>query len=790
MKTKHNSKHNLKKLLPFLLLFVSIASGQTVNIPDANFKALLIASNSTSGVAANSSFQPIEVDTNHDGEIQYSEAATVYSLDIMGLNIISLEGISAFTNLGWLRCSNNNLTTVDLSQNLNLNKLQIGENQLTTLDVSMLTNLVWLVCNNNQLSSLNVLPLVNLELLDCRYNNLTTIDVSSLSNIYTLDLSHNQISSLDLNGADGVVQLILQNNQLSFIDLSMLYQVQVVYLSFNNLTAIDISNLHTVSQISLHNNQLSTLDASQNVNLTYLGCTNNNMQSLFIKNGSDETLVDDTNVFSGNSLIYICADESQIETIQNNLNLIGNTSTVVNSYCSFTPGGNYNTITGTITYDFNNNGCDSGDVLQDNIRVDMQQWGINNATMSNSNGVYTFFTTFADQGLSLNLENPSYFNVSPPNPTVSFNDTNLTAIQDFCISPNGNHMDLEVVITPIIPARPGFNAFYKLVYRNKGTQTLSGSIDLTFDDTRTDFLISDPITDNQFGNNLSWNFSNLVPFETRIIYITLYINSPTEVPPVNDGDFLDFTAVINPIAGDEDVDDNTFIAHFPVVNSMDPNNIMCLEGDVVGVNEIGKYLHYFINFENTGSYYAENVVVKTTIDTTKYNLNSMQLLDSSNPVYTRINGNTIEFIFKNINLAAASGNPPVGGHGDILFKIKSNSNLVNGDFVSKKADIFFDYNAPITTNDAITTYQTLKNPIQYFDNTIKIYPNPTNSIINISSNAIINEIELYDIQGRILERHLDSSKNITLDISSREVGIYFLKIKGENGSKVEKLVKE
>ncbi|HRG19350.1 MAG TPA: T9SS type A sorting domain-containing protein, partial [Flavobacterium lutivivi] len=127
---------------------------------------------------------------------------------------------------------------------------------------------------------------------------------------------------------------------------------------------------------------------------------------------------------------------------------------------------------------------------------------------------------------------------------------------------------------------------------------------------------------------------------------------------------------------------------------------------------------------------------------------------------------------------------------DILFKIKSNSNLVNGDFVSKKADIFFDYNAPITTNDAITTYQVLSNPIEHFDNSIKVYPNPAKSVININSESIIEEIELYDIQGRILERHHDNSKNIALDISDRENGIYFIKIKGENGSKAEKLVKE
>lgn len=859
MKTKHNSKHHLKKLLPFLLLFVSIASGQTVTIPDANFKAKLIA---------------LGVDTNSDGNIQNTEASSVTSLNLYQSNISDLTGIESFTNLTQLNCSSNALTSLTLTTLTNLSTLYCNSNLLATLDVSGLTALSTIECYGNQLTSINLSGLTGLSILKCNVNSLTSLNVSDCTALTYLDFSQNQISTINLASNSNLITLAGNQNNLTSLNISNLSNLRTLYCAFNQLTSLNVNTLTQLRYLYCYDNQITSLNVSALTNLLDLRCHNNqitnfnvstlinldtlefgdttmnpvdvsslvNLTYLAFHNGL-QTSMDFSNLQNMNALLcystkltsidvsmcshlnsiyftenadltyvnmksgrhifcginnclqlnFICANENDINEIVAQVTAMGannNPNVVVNSYCSFVPGGNYNTINGTVLYDLDNNGCGTGDFYARNLKMNINDGTNQGATSTNPTGNYTFYTGTGNFTITPILENPSYFNTLPSSSVVNFPiQSSLTQTRNFCLTSTGIHPDLEVVLVPVV-SRPGFNAFYKLVYRNKGTQTLSGSIDLTFDDTRTDFLISDPITDNQFGNNLSWNFSNLVPFETRIIYITLYINSPTEVPPVNDGDFLDFTAVINPIAGDEDVDDNTFIAHFPVVNSMDPNNIMCLEGDVVGVNEIGKYLHYFINFENTGSYYAENVVVKTTIDATKYNLNSMQLLDSSNPVYTRINGNTIEFIFKNINLAAASGNPPVGGHGDILFKIKSNSNLVNGDFVSKKADIFFDYNAPITTNDAITTYQTLKNPIQYFDNTIKIYPNPTNSIINISSNTIINEIELYDIQGRILERHLDSSKNITLDISSREVGIYFLKIKGENGSKVEKLVKE
>jgi hypothetical protein len=71
---------------------------------------------------------------------------------------------------------------------------------------------------------------------------------------------------------------------------------------------------------------------------------------------------------------------------------------------------------------------------------------------------------------------------------------------------------------------------------------------------------------------------------------------------------------------------------------------------------------------------------------------------------------------------------------------------------------------------------------------IKIHPNPTNSIININADFNIKSIEVYDVQGRVLETVLGNTK--TLDISSKQNGIYFLKITTEKGSKIEKIVKE
>ncbi|WP_395042897.1 T9SS type A sorting domain-containing protein [Flavobacterium sp.] len=147
-------------------------------------------------------------------------------------------------------------------------------------------------------------------------------------------------------------------------------------------------------------------------------------------------------------------------------------------------------------------------------------------------------------------------------------------------------------------------------------------------------------------------------------------------------------------------------------------------------------------------------------------------------------------VFEDINLAATSGNPPVGGHGNVLFKIKSKNDLVVGDSVSKTANIFFDYNAPINTDPTETIFQALSNTVFNLDESIVLYPNPVNSIININCKNSIKTIELYDVQGRILQTILENDNTSTIDITNKSNGIYFVKITTEIGSKVEKVVKE
>ena len=813
----------MKKILVLLLLFTGIVKGQIVTIPDANLKNRLI---NTLCVDIHGDFYPErDVDTNDDGEIQVNEALAVNYLFIDASEISDLTGIEYFTNLSVLSCSQNQLVSLDVSTLTNLTELRCYNNQITGLDVSNLVNLTVLFVNNNQLTNLNLGTLSNITSFDCAINpNLQSIDISNLTNLQSLRCATNGLTNLDLSNNDNLISLYCGGNQLTQLDISNLTQLKYLSYEYNNLPNLDFTNspsleilvldgtgrtllevsslnslrvlscsANSISTLNLTNpllqalycfgNLFSTLDLSNASNLTILRCGSNLLRSIFIKNGQNEFLeFGDTS-----NLELICADESQFANISNQLATLGNTSAVVTSYCSFSPGGDYNTITGTTLYDPIGDGCDVTGIANPYIKMNVNDGTNSGATYTTNSGNYTFYTQTGDFTITPQVENPSYFFISPANAVLTFPLLdNSTQTQNFCVTPNGVHPDLEIVFVPTNTARPGLEARYKMVFKNKGNQTLSGSITLNFNSTLLTYNDSNPTFNLLQPDLFTWNYSNLNPFETRTITINLLLHTQ---PQINIGDTLDFVATINPIPGDETPLDNVSTFNQIVVNSADPNQIQCLEGNTITTEEVGNYLHYNINFENIGTAEALNIVVKDTINTAKFDVNSLQLQYASHNVETKITGNILELIFKNINLPSAILNP-IGGHGNVLFKIKTIPTLVIGDDVESRANIYFDYNDPIATNEAITSITALSNPGFVRDKTIVIAPNPTNNSVTITSKNKIQSIQLFDVQGRILQTVLENKKITTLDISNKSDGIYFLKVTTEVGSSVEKLVKE
>jgi hypothetical protein len=720
----------MKKL--YFLFFLTIGflgNAQIINFPDANFKIKLLESNIASNIAYNSLDVRIKIDSNNDGEIQISEALEVYKLDVSytttGYFIITnLQGIEFFQNLRLLNCTSSNITN---------------------LDVSMLQNLEILYASlNGDLSNLNISNLSNLKILRLRDTNLSNIDLLGLHQLETLDVKQNNLSFLNLTGLDN----------LNFLDCSI--------------------------------NQLISLDVSANPLLNYLSCHSNQIVNLNIKNGSINGWIDLD--FSNNSnLQHICTDEEDIDLVQQDIDLYGyGLNCHVNSYCSFAPGGTFYEISGNSKFDLNNNGCDVSDINYSNLNFSITDGTNTGSLIANQTGNYYIPVSAGNHTITPILENPSYFNVSPTNFTVEFPTQTSPFTQDFCVTANGVKHDVEVVLIPTVPARPGFDATYKLVYHNKGNQVVNGSISLTFDDTRLDYVVANPVYNSSALNNFTWNYTNLQPFESREITLTLNVNSPMETPAVNNGDQLDFLAQITPFTNDEMQYDNISALKQIVVGSYDPNDKTCIQGETIEPSEVGNYVHYVIRFENTGTYPAENIVVKDMIDLAKFDITTLVPLKSSHDFFTRINGNKVEFIFENINLDFNDAT----NDGYVVFKMKTLPTLVLGDTFTNNANIYFDYNFPITTNTYTTTVAALSTQDFDFGTYFTLYPNPAKDVLNIQAkqDVTINSVEIYNQLGQIVMATTNAINSV--DVSNLASGTYFVKVNTEKGSANAKFVKE
>ena len=799
---------NVSTLL--LLVFGFSGYGQIINFPDPKFKNALI--NTPCVDTDGNNFGDIDADLNNDGQIAVSEAEMVSALNITDNSIKSLEGIQHFKNLTDLHCGSNQLTDLNLQGLLNLislhcfandltsinlqglSKLKIlacsknqltdlnlqglsslvdlncSGNQLTSLDVQGLTNLVWLSCDGNQLTDLNLQGLTSLVGMNCARNQLTSLDVLGLTNLLWLACTGNQLTDLNLQGLTSLFELHLEYNQLTDLNLQGLPDLTYLECGGNQLTNLNLQDLPNLFHLECGVNQLTDLNLQGLSMLKRLWCDSNRLVTLNIKGGNYEEDL----IFSNNpDLKYICCDDQLINRVKS-LSISNGQNCEVNSYCSFTPGGKFYTIRGNSVYDGNSSGCENQDTRLNNLKYGITDGNISGTIITGQSGNYNIPVQEGTHTITPILLNPDHFIVSPPSFTFTFPSNSDTIIQDFCITPKGVFRQINITVIPLTPpARPGFEASYKIIWENVGNQIENGTLNFTYDESKLDYITATETADQIADGIVSWNLSDLQPFEKREITVTLRVNRPTDTPAVNAGDKLYLSAAIS---------DNVFTLENTVVGSYDPNDKTCLQGDRVKPDMVGEYVDYLIRFENTGNYAAENIVVKDIIDTTRFDVGSLQITYASHEVYARIAGNKVEFIFENIQLPFDDAN----NDGYIAFKIKTLPALTLGDSLKNLADIYFDYNFPIRTNEAKTA---IALPVNTEDAVIDvdIYPNPVKDILYVRTGESWTKAEIYDLSGRIVRSV--TFDGMSLDVGDLVAGSYFLRLKNKDRTGRIKFVK-
>jgi Leucine-rich repeat (LRR) protein len=163
--------------------------GCNVYIPDANFKAALLADDA--------------INTIDDSEIQHREAETYSgSIYVPNLSIADMTGLEAFKAVTGLDCSTNNLIHLNIRLNNRLESIDCSNNELTGLDLGVNLVLEALNCASNQLKGLELSNTNNLRQLDCQSNQLEILDLSVNVNLTELYCQSNQLRSLDVKSGN------------------------------------------------------------------------------------------------------------------------------------------------------------------------------------------------------------------------------------------------------------------------------------------------------------------------------------------------------------------------------------------------------------------------------------------------------------------------------------------------------------------------------------------------------------------------------------------------------------
>lgn len=749
-------------------------------------------------------------------------------------------------SLSELNCSNNNLSSLPVLQSTQLESLDCSFNQLNSLPI-LPNTLTRLSCNNNQL---NILPqlqsLQSLQLLFVSNNQLNLLD-SLPNSLESVDVSNNVIQSIK-NFPTQVQYFYAANNHFSSLPSLITDQpVNLLDVSNNQLTAFPIFTNYTSSfgssEFILKNNQLTQLSIPDYVGT--LDCSFNQIQSVkkfSISGGIDvyygNLIANNNNLNSlpifGGSILNVANNnlsflQFQTDTLTS-CNLSNNPfkclpdfkSTYVedlnfqNTLVSCIP--SYRSIINSqpplnalpSCYDYNPDNCPfnfnvSGRIVNDtslsciplantnpvkNIPITLSKNGIiQEKIIPSQAGYYSFQTDTGNFEMSLDSVSKA-IKVSCPvlgkyNYQFSTSDTAVDN-QNFKIVCDSFDIGVTSIVNLDAVFRPAVFTRIKIAAGDLSKQfnlscakNIGGKVKVFISsNAKFKYAIAGSLTPTVVSDTLVYNIAdfNQIDFNNAFqfaIQTDTFAQAGQQV----------CVAAFAEALGDVNKLNNSIYSCFTIVNSYDPNIKTVTPETIIDTSDL--WHTYTIHFQNTGNAPAINVSITDTLES---NLipSSFQLLSQSHDVATKINSNFLRFNFYNINLPDSNSNSS-GSKGYVQFRIKRKSGLPVSTVIKNKAAIYFDFNEPIITNEATSSFPNLLTIKMDAVPKFKVFPNPatSNLTIEFEEGSILNyktEATILNVYGQqILSGYIPSnSTSFSFDVNTLSSGLYFLLLKSSN----------
>ncbi|MBX7227145.1 MAG: T9SS type A sorting domain-containing protein [Chitinophagales bacterium] len=383
------------------------------------------------------------------------------------------------------------------------------------------------------------------------------------------------------------------------------------------------------------------------------------------------------------------------------------------------------------------------------------------------------------------------FNFSPQNYQVNITSDSSILVKglNFNASYDSTKFDYTALLNGAA-ARPGFQTLHTIIA--KSTNFSKGATIAYQPDSNLTIESVQPMYDSFDGSTYFWDLDTLYFNKPYYININLLVNLVPRGTELSSN-----VRIQGHVASEQNLINNYDTLTQIVTGSYDPNDKLVtptpLQDDITLVSD--KPFTYTIRFQNTGNDTAFNIMVIDTIDN-DFDLSTFEILATSHPCETSFGElRDVKFFFEDILLPDSSTNEPAS-HGFIKYSIQPKQGAGIGTTFTNKADIYFDFNTPITTNETRNIFGVISgiNQHQHQQNIASIaYPNPTREKLLIEFNNPEKQatiITIYDINGKQLLQKTIEDNFFSFNTEAFSNGIYLYTIESIVGFGKGKFVKE
>lgn len=432
-----------------------------------------------------------------------------------------------------------------------------------------------------------------------------------------------------------------------------------------------------------------------------------------------------------------------------------------------------NLLTGTAFNDVNGNGLqDEGEPLVPHLPISTHNG--RTRTSTDKDGRFALRTTA--QALALEVLNPNW-QLSPGYSGYSFADgkDSLHAALPLIAVIDGYDLSVSFATTAW---RRGFTSETVLLVENRGTNEANGAV-LNLRLPEHAYVIAADKPYAQGGEqDYAWALGKIEPGQAVAVGVLDSIGLEAVT-----GQVLQVQASVSAVGQDLNINNNSVLEEVEIVGAIDPNDILVspLGDGPEGFISPTQWLTYTIRFENVGTYEATYVFLENALPS-ELDWSTFEVVSSSHTyTYDLSPKGQLSVSYRHIGLPPAEQDS-IGAHGYFKYRILPKQALKGGEQIRNRAEITFDFEAPIVTN-------TVLNSIKYRGGSevkkLTVSPNPASGQIAVTLDPdffkvleppLITRWQLFDSQGRQIRQGTGYYEpQLMLDVSSLTTGLYFIR---------------